>query len=128
MEYPLLIILLALLQYLAFSLRTGTSRPKYGVLPPKMTGNETWERISRVHQNTLEQIVVFIPALLLFSYYVSPKWALLPGICYLIARQIYSYRYIKSPATRMFPPTFFINVILVVGGIIGIIVSLAKAT
>ena len=127
MEYPLLIILLAMLQYLAFSFRTGTSRPKYGVLPPKMTGNETWERISRVHQNTLEQIVVFIPALLLFSYYVSPRWALLPGVAYLVARQVYSHQYINNPPKRLFPPTFLVNVILVLGGIIGIIISLVKA-
>jgi len=126
MEYSLIIILLALIQYMAFSLRTGISRPKYGVLPPKTTGNEIWERIYRVHQNTLEQIVVFIPSLLLFSYYVSARWAVLPGVAYLIARQIYSYRYIKDPASRGFPPTFFINVVLILGSLIGIIISLTK--
>src|ERR1700731_649433 len=105
MEYSIIIILIALLQYLFFALRTGVSRPKYGIQPPKTVGNDTWERIYRVHQNTLEQIVVFIPALLLFSNYVSATWAILPGVAYLIARQIYSYRYIKNPPGRMFPPT-----------------------
>ncbi len=127
MEYTMIIIMLALIQYLLFGLRTGIARPKLGVEPPKMTGNETWERYSRVHLNTLEQIIVFIPGMLAFSYYVSPKWAILPGVAYLIARQIYSIRYIKDPKGRGFPPTFFINMILVVGSLIGIVMSLAKS-
>ena len=126
MEYPMIIILLAMLQYLFFGFRTGFARVKYGVEAPKCTGNETWERLNRVHLNTLEQLIVFIPALLLFSYYISPKWALLPGVGFLIARQAYSYMYIKNPKGRGFPPTFFINVILVVGSLIGIIMSLIR--
>ena len=126
MEYSLIIIMLALIQYLLFGLRTGVARPKFGVEPPKMTGHETWERYSRVHLNTLEQLIAFIPGLLTFSYYVSPKWAILPGVAFLIARQIYSIRYIKDPKGRGFPPTFFINVILVLGSLIGIVMSLMK--
>src|SRR3954469_11885296 len=126
MEYPIIIILLALLQYLFFGLRTGIARGKFGIEAPKVSGNETWERYNRVHLNTLEQLIVFIPALLAFSYYVSPKWALLPGVAFLIARQTYSYLYIKNPKGRGFPPTFFINVILAVGSLIGIVVSLYK--
>ncbi len=126
MEYPIIIILLALLQYLFFGLRTGIARGKYNVPAPKCTGNDTWERMFRVHQNTLEQLIVFIPTLLLFSYYVSAKWALLPGVLYLIARQFYSMMYIKNPPKRGFPPTFFINVGLVIASLIGVVVSLLK--
>ena len=127
MEYPIIIILLALLQYLFFAIRTGFSRGKYKVPAPKTVGHETWERMYRVHQNTLEQLIVFIPALLAFSYYVSPKWALIPGLGFLIARQVYSHMYIKDPPKRAFPPSFFINVILCVGSLIGVIASLVKA-
>ena len=126
MEYSIIIIMLALLQYLYFGLRTGISRPKYGVEPPKVSGNETWERINRVHLNTLEQLIAFIPGLLAFAYYVSPKWAILPGVGFLIARQFYSYMYIKDPKKRGFPPTFFINVVLALGSIIGVVMSLLK--
>ena len=126
MEYSLIIVLLAILQYMAFGFRTGISRPKYGIEAPKVSGHETWERYNRVHLNTLEQLIAFIPALLMFSYYVSSKWALVPGVAYLIARQVYSYLYIKNPKGRSFPPTFLINVILVLGSLIGIIVNLCK--
>lgn len=126
MEYSIIIILLACIQYLLFGLRTGIARTKFGIDAPKVSGNEIWERYNRVHLNTLEQLVVFIPALLAFSYYVSPKWALLPGIAYLVARQIYSFLYIKNPKSRGFPPTFFVNLILVIGSLIGAVMSLLK--
>ena len=125
MEYTFIIILLSLVQYLFFGMRTGIARPKFGVEAPKTTGHDTWERLNRIHLNTLEQLIVFIPAILLFSYFVSAKWALVPGVLFLIARQFYSYMYLKNPKARGFPPTFFINVILVIGSLIGIIYSLS---
>ena len=127
MEFPIIIIMLALLQYSFFGFRTGFARKKYGVEAPKCSGNETWERLNRVHLNTLEQLIVFIPALLAFAYYVSPKWALLPGVAYLIARQAYSHLYLKNPKGRGFPPTFLVNVILVVGTLTGVVVALVKS-
>ncbi|MGE3975306.1 MAG: MAPEG family protein [Bdellovibrionales bacterium] len=126
MEYPIIIILLASIQYLLFGLRTGVARTKFGIDAPRVSGNETWERYNRVHLNTLEQLIVFIPALLVFSYYISPKWALVPGIAFLVARQTYSYLYIKNPKGRGFPPTFFVNVILVIGSLVGVVISLLK--
>lgn len=126
MEYPIIIILLASIQYLLFGLRTGVARGKFGIDAPRVSGNETWERYNRVHLNTLEQLIVFIPALLAFSYYLSPKWAIIPGVAFLIARQTYSYLYIKNPKGRGFPPTFFINGILLVGSLIGVVISMFK--
>lgn len=126
MEYPVIIILLALIQYLLFGLRTGVARTKFGIEAPRVSGHEIWERYNRVHLNTLEQLIVFIPALLAFSYYVSPKWALIPGIAFLIARQTYSHLYVKNPNGRGFPPTFFVNVILTIGSLIGVVVSLIQ--
>ncbi len=128
MEYSIVVVFLALLQYQFFGLRTGISRPKYGVLPPKVTGNETWERMFRVHQNTMEQLVVFIPSMLIFSYYVSHMWAVILGVLFIIFRQIYSHLYIKNPPKRMFPPSFFVNMILVVGSLIGVIMQIVHSS
>jgi glutathione S-transferase len=111
---------------MAFGFRTGFSRGKYGIPAPKTVGNETWERIYRVHQNTMEQLVVFIPALLCFAYYVSGKWAIPLGLAFLVFRQLYSVMYIKDPTRRMFPLTFLVNVILVIGSLIGIILDLVR--
>jgi hypothetical protein len=42
MEYTAVIILLALAQYLYFSLRVGAGRARYGVEAPHTSGNENW--------------------------------------------------------------------------------------
>lgn len=80
MENAALIILFALVQYVTFTLRVGAGRQKFGVAAPKTMGNESWERLYRVQQNTMEQLVVLIPAAIAFSAYVSDRWVLLPGL------------------------------------------------
>jgi uncharacterized membrane protein YecN with MAPEG domain len=62
MEYATLIVLLALVQYGWFSMRVGMAREKYNISAPSCAGDETWERLFRVQQNTLEQLIVFVPA------------------------------------------------------------------
>ena len=85
MEYTALVILAALAQYLFFSVRVGMARGKYGIKAPATRGDEAWERLFRVQMNTLEQLIVFLPALVLFSLYVSDFW-LRGGGCDLIRR------------------------------------------
>ena len=122
MENVVLIILLALAQFTWFSARVGIARGKYGVDAPKTTGNETWERLFRVQQNTMEQLVLFIPALLAFSVYLSARWALVPGVVYLVGRQLYSWEYISKPISRTpgMALTLLANAVLLAGALIGV--------
>ena len=76
------------------------AREKYGVNAPAITGNRIFERRFRVQQNTLEQLIVFIPGLYLFAHYVNPLWAAVLGLLYLVGREIYSATYVKDPAKR----------------------------
>ena len=122
MESAVLISLLALAQYIWFTGRTGLARGKYGVDAPNTTGNETWERIYRVQQNTMEQLVLFIPAMLAFSVYLSARWALVPGLVFLVGRQLYSWEYINKPSSRTpgMALTLLANVVLLVGALAGV--------
>lgn len=128
MEFVAIVIIAALIQYTAFSARVGGNRGKLGVSTPKTTGNDLWERMYRVQQNTLEQLIVFIPAIVIFSTYVSAQWALVPGILYLVGRQLYSSLYIKDPKSR--GPGFLIGFastsVLMLGGLIGAIMNLVN--
>jgi len=126
MEHTVLVILLALLQFTWFSLRVGSARPKYGVNAPKTTGDEQWERLFRVQQNTMEQLVLFIPAMLAFSAYVSALWGLLPGLVFIIGRQLYSYEYISKPGSRVpgMAMTLLANAVLLVGALIGVLLKI----
>lgn len=122
MEYAAFIILLALAQYLYFTMRVGLARGKFGVKAPATSGNEIWERVYRVQQNTLEQLVMFIPAMIAFSMYASSRWALLPGVLFLIGRQLYSFEYVKNPDSRTpgMALSLLSNVVLVIGALIGL--------
>ena len=121
------IILIALLQFIFFTGRTGFSRNKYDIQAPKTVGNDNWERIFRVQQNTLEQLVIFIPSMIIFSLYLSPTWVILPGVLFIIGRQIFSRLYIQNPQSRGpgMIVSFLSNIILVVGSLIGVFTQLA---
>jgi len=125
MEYTLIIICIALAQYIFFIGRVGFNRAKYEVEAPKTIGNDTWERMYRVQQNTLEQLILFIPGMVVFGLYVSQTWVLLPGVLYVVGRQLYSHLYIKNPASR--GPgmilSFFSNIALVLGSLIALIIK-----
>ena len=66
-----LIVALALLQFFAFATAVGRAREKFNVPAPATTGNEVFERYFRVQMNTLEQLVIFLPSMLLFARYVN---------------------------------------------------------
>ncbi len=127
MAYVDIVTALALLQFIVFGFQVGGARAKYGVKAPAVTGNEIFERHFRVQQNTLEQLIVFVPGLYLFSHYFNPLWAAALGVVYLIGRQVYAASYVKDPAKRGpgFGLTFLPTVILILGGLIGAVLHLA---
>lgn len=100
MEFVAIVVVLALLQYFSFGLLVGKARAQYQVHAPAITGHPVFERYYRVHQNTLEMIVMFIPAIVLFSYWVRPDIAAGIGGVYLIGRFIYLRAYVADPASR----------------------------
>ncbi len=126
MEYATVVAMLALAQYMFFITKVGGARAKYEIKAPACEGNENFERIFRIQQNTLEQLIIFIPALFAFSYYVSPIWGPCIGLIYLIGRFVYCYSYLSDPAKR--GPgmllTFIPNAILAIGALIGAILNL----
>lgn len=126
MEYTALIIVLALTQYLVFGTRVGINRGKYGVKAPKTTGDETWERMYRVQMNTMEQLIIFIPAMVVFSMYVSSKWVLIPGLMFIVGRQLYSWEYVKDPDSRVpgMALSGLSNAVLLLGSLLGIVLKL----
>jgi uncharacterized membrane protein YecN with MAPEG domain len=119
MDKATIVVLVALLQYLWFSAKVGQARGKYNIKAPACSGDETFERLFRIHQNTMEQLVVFIPACYAFAWYLSPYWVLVPGIAFIIGRQLYAMEYTKDPKTRA-PGTaisFIANVVLIIGAL-----------
>jgi len=127
MENVTLIVLLVLLQYVWFTVRVGLGRGKYKVDAPACGGDEGFERLFRVQQNTLEQLIVFIPAAYAFAYYMSPLWVLAPGIVFILGRFLYAAEYVKDPKTRTpgMVLTLAANVVLILGALFGLLKGMA---
>ena len=122
MDHATLIVLLALLQYVWFTARVGISRGKYNVSAPACEGDEAWNRLFRVQQNTMEQLIIFVPATYAFAYYLSELWVLVPGLAFLLGRFLYSAEYVKDPKSRTpgMSITLLSNVVLVLGALFGL--------
>ena len=123
MENATLIVLLALLQFVYFTIRVGAARGKYNIEAPACTGNETWERIFRVQQNTIEQLIILIPGTYAFAYFLSPVWVLAPGAVFILGRFLYSAEYNKDPKTRVpgMSLTLLANAVLILGALFGLL-------
>tara|TARA_A200000159_G_C7318019_1_gene337543 strand:+ start:1054 stop:1443 length:390 start_codon:yes stop_codon:yes gene_type:complete len=125
MELVGAVTLLALLQFVVMGIMVGRARGLYGVKAPATTGHEQFERWFRVHYNTLEKLIVFLPSLWLFGYYVGQYYAAGLGGIYLVGRLLYAVTYIRDPATRGLGTLLsdLPMVIMLLGGLIAIILE-----
>ena len=95
-----IVVVLALVQFLFFCFAVGKARGTYKVAAPATTGNEMFERYFRVQMNTLELLVIFVPAILIFGQYLGAYVAVALGVIYLVGRLIYFTSYVKDPKSR----------------------------
>jgi glutathione S-transferase len=125
-SFPALVTALALLVYVGSFVMAGRARARYGVRAPAVTGAPEFERAFRIQQNTVEQLVWFVPALWLFVFYVSSLWAGVVGLVWVAARIFYAISYYRDPDSRGpgFVIAFAAAAILLAGGMIGTIVEL----
>ena len=121
MDFVTLVAAVALLQYVYFGYQVGRAREKYGVPAPAVTGDPIFERYHRVHQNTLENLVIFLPGLWLFATHVSAGIAALLGAVFILGRAVYARLYVQDPPRRSVGVmmSFPIGLILLIGGTIG---------
>jgi glutathione S-transferase len=123
MLHPLTAIVtcLALLLYFVFAWKVGAARGKYKIAAPTIIGNLEFERIFRVQQNTLENLIMFLPGLWIFSWYVSPQWASGIGLIWIAGRMLYARDYYAEAQLRGrgFVVSMVASVVLVIGALIG---------
>jgi glutathione S-transferase len=112
---------LILIQTFHFAFQVGLARGKHDVSAPSMSGADEFNRANRVHQNTVEQLVLFVPALWMFAYYVHDLAAAGIGLLFIVARVIYRKSYMGDPKNRSmgFGLGALLLAILVLGSMIG---------
>lgn len=120
-----LVAVLALLQLIFFGLLVASARTKYGVNAPATSGHPQFDRLFRVQMNTLELIVILLPALYLSARYWSPTLVAVGGAVYLVGRLVYWKAYTKDPSTRSmgFGLSMFPIVAMLGATLVGIVVK-----
>ena len=118
-----LVSIVALVQYLMFGVQVGKARTKYGIEGPATTGNEMFERVYRVQMNTLELLVVFLPALWLAARHIQPVWVSLVGVVFIVGRFVYFRAYTQEPSRRGLG--FMLSIVPTVALLVAALVGLA---
>ncbi len=88
-----------------------------------MSGDEAFERAFRVQMNTVEQLVITLPALWISGYYFSANIAAALGLLFFLGRVLYRVGYMKDPKKRGpgMMIGFLANVALVLTALWGVI-------
>jgi glutathione S-transferase len=100
LAWPSLVTCLALFVYFGLSVNVGRARGKYNVPAPQVSGNPDFERVLRVQQNTVEQIITFLPSLWICALLFKPTVAAALGGVWILGRIVYAWGYYKAAEKR----------------------------
>lgn len=108
------------------TLMVGRARGKHGVKVPDMVGPEPFMYAVRVHLNTIEGLLLFLPALWLFALTVSDLYAAAVGVFYPVGRIFYALGYYQEPSKREvgFMIGLIATVICLLGSGYGLVITL----
>jgi uncharacterized membrane protein YecN with MAPEG domain len=120
MEATVIVTFLVLAQYVLFGIQVGALRGKHAVKAPSTSGHEEFERMNRVHLNTMEQLVVFLPALWIHAQYANPLWGAALGAVFIAGRFLYRAEYLKDPGSRSpgFSMSFIPSAVLLIWSLV----------
>jgi glutathione S-transferase len=122
-RYTPLVTLLMIAFYFFLGTRVAAARGRFGVKLPAMTGHPDFERVVRVHLNTLEWMPVFLVSLWLCAVYLNDIVAAALGLVAIVGRAVYFVGYSQAVEKRL--PGFAIQaivcILLFIGALAGVI-------
>ncbi|OSZ63762.1 hypothetical protein CAP39_14050 [Sphingomonas sp. IBVSS1] len=126
--YPIttLALVLALMVYFWITLNVGRARGTYGVPAPQSGGHPEFDKRYRVQMNTVEQLVWFVPALIIGVPVLGDLVAGSLALVWSLGRIIFAVTYYRDPAKRSLGfaltmlPTFVLLIAGAWGGISGL--------
>ena len=115
-----LVILAVLLQYLWFGWLVGKLRAAHGIRGPATMGHPEFERMFRVQQNTLENMVVLVPAMMICAHEFDSRVAAACGLLFMVGREVYRREYMSAKSRQLgFAISLSATVIAILGGAYG---------
>lgn len=127
-QFPItaLATIASLFVYFFCMIKVGGARAKHGVKPPSVDGPEEFQRVNRVHQNMVEQLVMHLPALWLFAAAWGDLWAGILGLIFAAGRIFYALGYYQAAEKRSigFGISSLMTIILILGAAAGIVMAL----
>lgn len=128
--YPLtlLTLLLIVLLQLWMMMRVARWRGRSGIKAPAMTGDPALERAIRVHMNTVEQLAMFLPALVVCAAYSGDRCTASIAALWLVGRVMYAIGYQQEAGKRSmgFLVTFLALVAAMLAGAWGLLQAMLR--
>ena len=123
-----IVALLAIIQLVVFGVLVARARGLYGIAAPATSGHPMFERYLRVQMNTVETLLVFLPALWIAARYWPPGYVALVGAVYLVGRVLYLKAYVREPKSRSlgFSLSMLPTLALVIAALVGAVRALLK--
>lgn len=126
--FPLttLAILLALLIYFGLGAVVGMARGKFNVPAPQSSGHPEFDKRNRVHMNTLEQLIMFVPAAVFAAPVLGDSITAMIALTWSVGRLLYARSYYVDPAKRSlgFALTFLPTLVLIIAAAWGAVRAL----
>ena len=126
--YTAVVTLIAIALYFFLATRVPLARGKFQIQLPATTGHPDFERIFRIHQNTLEWMPTFLVPLWLCAIFLSDIGAAALGLVWIAGRIIYFIGYRNAVAKRL--PGFFIQstacLLLFLGASVGVLMHVLR--
>ena len=94
------VLLLGLAVYSWSGILVGRARGKYKIDAPATSGAPEFDRVFRAQMNTLEQLVLFVPLLVLAAILWGDRAAAVYGLVWSLGRILYVVTYAKDAAKR----------------------------
>ncbi len=126
--YPIttLALVLALIVYFALSVNVGRARATWNVPAPQASGHPEFDKRYRVQMNTLEQLALFVPGVIVGAPVLGDLVAGGLALLWSLGRIVFASAYYKDPAKRGpgFGLTLLPSLVLLLAGAWGAISAL----